>query len=1253
MTKKMAKGYRFLLLCAVVFAVALLPQKVQAAVTPVKNGSVYMTDTQGGTDTPLYGRLSINYTGNSNYECTSWNYVTQYNTYDSSDDQYKAAKKVLKNADSVIGKNIKNNRSATLTKSSGADGTIRAAYLVWQARTSVNRSVADAKELANSQIALVTPDKTAKLITAKYAAYDVRAVSYQSGSTTESDKQYTFVTMYADVTSIINSCTKKYGTYSVFNIPYYDKIGGGAGNGGWQLVVVENCDSTVPMRAVRLKMGAQFNIDDVANQSGHWKELNIKTGLNSAIKSKAYKEKDTEPITGQLLYICATSGSDGNMDMKKLNLYAAKTSGTLNSDTLIYKTEDSLTPYLCKNGTALYTKATSTRGNLIDFSLAKKSSNPAYGKKNYTLVSNTGNDGTWITMFVTGIAIDIADNFATGDQVTTVNSSTSVTVSQKITNNTLQTKTGYYNGKLVVTLDEALTPTNKTPELTIYNKEDDTTTKIKGTWNTSKHTMTFSTDSQGGVTSYAKSKFKNPSKNSYISYSIDCIYAKNSGVKEFTNSFLLSGDLRSQSEETKTTISNIFDGTSTAVPKYTLTIEMDKASMKQIVAKQGASKANTALGTISTSSTAIKDSSGNVTGYKASYDITYDYYISAAPTFANYYEFSKWVELNEKENTSADRKVTSKYVNDSTYAYERQMPAYNITISITATAKKYEIRYYINAPGTLTANDSWKIYTGDHLIGKSSAETATVTYTGTQINSACGSNKPYVYRTYTCEKYVSAPQSSNIKINKYSVVISGTHTKNGWWTAASGGTYVNIDGETSGDNAGKISATDLWQYAVDGTLSDGTKGKIVSLYAHWEKSSFKVTLTAGTGVESVSGAGNYKVGDKVKISADLKNGYHWLNWTGNYASGTIADQTFTFTMPAQDVTLTANAEINSYTLHFDPNTGTEVTHIDDMEVTYDGQITLPDATGCYARYTLDGQDITSQVISGEIRLAADGRVLTDEEEIEDTEESDTETVETPKKSYASVYTGWSLEEGKINYTPQWGYGIKMDAAQIIDAAGMTDTDGATITLYANWDDCPWIVANDLYYTLEQAQSGYITLDEILSHATASDREDGSPILPGTNQAESNPELFTSFTIPDYSPTDFTQFTGNGSCTENLTVTDSAGSTYAKQITVYIVDTTAKEISDRTRFIDEFYYNQPYELGGLEEDSIWKTDTDYAAALQEAFSNLNNNTPEERYVFTHETILEMKQFIEENGFANTKSEDALARFYYRFMEPNEQ
>ena len=61
-----------------------------------------MTDSQAGAGQPLYGRLNINYTGNTNYDTWAYDIVTNYNT----------AENVLKNADnSVIGTKIKNNRS--------------------------------------------------------------------------------------------------------------------------------------------------------------------------------------------------------------------------------------------------------------------------------------------------------------------------------------------------------------------------------------------------------------------------------------------------------------------------------------------------------------------------------------------------------------------------------------------------------------------------------------------------------------------------------------------------------------------------------------------------------------------------------------------------------------------------------------------------------------------------------------------------------------------------------------------------------------------------------------------------------------------------------------------------------------------------------------------------------------------------------------------------------------------------------------
>ena len=382
---------------------------------------------------------------------------------------------------------------------------------------------------------------------------------------------------------------------------------------------------------------------------------------------------------------------------------------------------------------------------------------------------------------------------------------------------------------------------------------------------------------------------------------------------------------------------------------------------------------------------------------------------------------------------------------------------------------------------------------------------------------------------------------------------------------------------------------------------------------------FRVDLTAGTGIQSVSGAGNYTAGAAVTVNAVVKNGYHWTGWSGSYQTNT---KQYHFTMPAQNVSMTATAQINrstlkvdpnggtwsgstgvqsfsenygtaksipdsvrtgytfsgwvksepfygslnnavytfgagngvtdvltaswtanSYTLHFDPNDGKEATPIDDMTITYDQDVTLPDATGLYIRYTLDGEDITQQVLDGTIVLDDTGAVVmmmdadtglmmtptggivnedgsitnpdgtiimsdgsvADPEVIEpeasgkaveepkreatepeasgaeediDAQVAEAEESETPeepedptadpapdKKAYASVFMGWAFEDGRESFIPQWTAGTSIAVADLTNAAGVTDQSGATITLYAVWDDCPWIVAENLYYTL--------------------------------------------------------------------------------------------------------------------------------------------------------------------------------------------
>ena len=1249
MKEKILKLSRFLLLCAVMVLITMIPQNIKA-ITVEEAGNVYMTDSQAGKETPLYGRLNINYTGNTNYDTWAYDIVTNYNTYDSKKDQYKAAENVLKNADnSVIGKKIKNNRSAKLTKSEGADGTIRAAYLVWQARTSIKRSDTDAKALAKSEIAFVLPDGTAKLIKAQYATYDNRSIDYKNQNKEEGVRQqYTFVNMYADVTDIINKSSKIYGTYSVFNIPYYEHIGGGEGAGGWQLIIVENCDMSVPMRAVRLRMSADFNIDDVSKHNGEWVEKDIKTGMVTSVRSKAYKANDKVPLTGQYLMIFVES-TNSNSKFTKMNLYAQKASEKFDKNKKIFGLSKDVSPYLSINGNALYSKATTTRGDLVDFTIKKESTQPAYANQYYTLQTNTGDFTKWVTMFVTGIAIDISDNFAEGNQVTTVKSPTTVNVSQKITNKTLQTKTGYYNGKLVVTLDEALTPTNTKPELTVYNKEADTKTTIKGTWNAKNHTVTFAVDTQGDEgTFYENSKFINPSRGSYISYSIDCTYEKNSGVEEFKNGSRLSGDLRSQNVATGTTIDDILTKESVGVPIYVLTVKIDKTTVNKAVTQvfNNGTAITGAGGTVNSSSTVSGDY------YMTSYELPCNANIVSTPTFNTGCVFSMWTDLNEKTGVSTNCKVTSDYVNDKTYAYERSMPAYNMTLTLTGVLDE-------------------AVYTVHHWKQKT-----------TGIASTHDDKNYELAETETKKAQIGSKVTPAVK------------------------TYIGFDSPKTQTKA---------------VTADG---KMVIDY-YYERHLYNVTLNAGTGIEKTIGAGPYRYGQSVTIDANVKEGYHWLNWTGNYTGGSGGDQTvdtkkFTFTMPAGNVTMTANAEANKYTIHFDPNGGAG--HIDDIEATYDEDVTLPDVwnadgTAAYVKYTLDGQNVTDGVISGAIPKAMMAGYEEEETEIEDTENNDAESediesedaetdtdmaeadapddmdeteedsdaadetdlngdamlekrteddavdidalkdvdpdkieedkkAEAPKKKvYASIFMGWALEDGKDTFIPQWKAG---DVVRNLVAE-----DGGEITLYAVWDDCPWIQAQDLYYTLEQAQSGFITEEEILSHATAIDREDGSPILPGTNPAPSDPEVFTSFTIPDYQAGEFTNLQHDFATSENLTVVDHTGNTYVKQIMVYVVDTTpvVEKPEGKTRFISEKYFKLDHEHGGLEENSIWMTNPEYHAALQRAFDNLKNDTPEDEFLIPHETILEMKQYVQDHGIGNSKEPGALTEFYNRFMAPN--
>ena len=1288
--------------------------------------------------TDLIGQYSINYTGDANffgfygyYENNNYNEMVK-------DTDFKAT------VDTIGKDKIVNSSIASLKKTDGAT-QIEAAYLVWETSVQGKNNTDLVKKAANKAVYFAgSTDKGAftKKVNASYAAVDMREPHLGT-------KEYTFSCMYADVTATVQKYG--YGKYGVANIPYVESTEksntskgthSGESSAAWQLIVIEK-NSKANVRAVSLKIGSHFNYQ---REGSMWTKNPVSMNLNLGdCKTNQYINEDSE-VSGELLLLGTNSGIvKSNATEQKsfaLDLYDRDNKDKNNNERLAYSNSGLIGhSYFYHGDTQLSSKLSSVRGMLMDFTVNQDDgSHPGFATKRFRAEAS---DSSWSTLFVVGLAVDVADYELSEKQETTVNSTVSATVTGNVNVVTDQPDTGYYDGTLVVTLDDALTPVKDETVFTVYDKGATNPKKVKRVYGKSdyvsydavKHTLTLS-------------GFDNKADGSYVKYSIPCTVPENSGKKLFTNQHEVTGKLRSQ--KTNTGIEKPSEPVpSQATPLYRLTVKMDKTAGNHIEVR----KYFTQYGHYAPVCIVAEDPnmlSGDY--YTDSVEIPYNDAIIAIPAFNTGYQFSKWTDLNEKTNASTDRKVTSDLVNDKTYVYERNMPAYNLTLTLTGIGEPYEVRYYINAPRALTSTDVWKVGNTFTLIGNSAAETATKSYTGTQISSICKNNTPYIYKTYRYGTYYNAALSSSITINGYRKVISGTHTKAGWWTAASGGTYVNVDGAASGDNQGKICASDWRGYAKSGTLSNGTKGKIISLYAHWEldqaeytvrhwkqkadgiasthddknyelaetetkkaqigskvtpavktytgfdspktqtkavtadgkmvidyyyeRHLYNVTLNAGTGIEKTTGGGSYRYGQSVTIDAAVKEGYHWLNWKGNYKGGSGGEQTvdakkFVFTMPAGNVTMTANAEANKYTIHFDPNGGAG--HIDDIEATYDEDVTLPDVwnadgTAAYVKYTLDGQNVTEDVIAGVIPKAMmDGYEEEETEDMEDTEdpedveetevtddlddleeednEENKKAEEPKKKVYTSVFMGWSLEDGKDTFIPQWKAG---DIAR-----NLVTEDGGEITLYAVWDDCPWIQAQDLYYTLEQAQSGFITEEEILSHATATDREDGSPILPGTNPAPSDPEVFTSFTIPDYQAGEFTSLQHDFATSENLTVVDHVGNTYVKQIMVHVTDTTPVKVKPegKTRFISEKYFNLDHEHGGLEENSIWMTDPDYHSALQKAFDNLKNDTPEDEFLIPHETILEMKQYVQDHGIGNSKEPGALTEFYNRFMAPN--
>lgn len=263
----------------------------------------------------------------------------------------------------------------------------------------------------------------------------------------------------------------------------------------------------------------------------------------------------------------------------------------------------------------------------------------------------------------------------------------------------------------------------------------------------------------------------------------------------------------------------------------------------------------------------------------------------------------------------------------------------------------------------------------------------------------------------------------------------------------------------------------------------------------------------------------------------------------------------------------------------------------------------------------------------------------------------TEVFDDTRAARLFKFVGWTL--GDVTY--EFGAAVPAD---ILSSASksVSGRKNKVATVYATWDEYPTINAVDRWFTLDEAQSGAITFDNLKDSAQAIDGEIGDKTLFNDEDGEG------VFTIIDFDEEEFKRFDTSGSVTVTYQAIDKVGNETYRTITVHIVDKDRQVddiITRFTRFISAKYFKDskgnpvPEGKGGLSEKSIWLNDVGYNECLTKALENTLkddgswSNGVVMTFVFTQEDIVKAKAYIETHGPGNLSEPNALKGFYQEF------
>ena len=267
------------------------------------------------------------------------------------------------------------------------------------------------------------------------------------------------------------------------------------------------------------------------------------------------------------------------------------------------------------------------------------------------------------------------------------------------------------------------------------------------------------------------------------------------------------------------------------------------------------------------------------------------------------------------------------------------MPAGNVTITANGAGNVYYIAYNGNGATSGSMGTTTCTY------GQNCTLTGLgFSRTGYHFNNWNGSNGG----SYSNGQTVSNLTTTNgatitMYVNWVANIYYITYNGNGA-TSGSMGTTTCTYGQNctlAGLGYGKTGHSfSRWSGSNGGSYSNGqtvsnlttTNGATITMKAVWKVNQYTVTVNKGTGIASVSGGGTYNYGSSVTVRYTLSKGYHFTSWSGSYKKAT-------FTMPANNVTMTANGAANTYMINYDG------VAIQFTTCVYDSDCIIGDATG--------------------------------------------------------------------------------------------------------------------------------------------------------------------------------------------------------------------------------------------------------------------------------------------------------------------